>query len=107
MSFPQTFRVIFLSATLSLGGAGFFNSPALAQEGQASPESPGSIRQALEQRIGQRAKLKLVSGQDLEGKVAEVGSEVVIVAELTGMEFYQATVRLDQVAAVIVRSAGR
>jgi hypothetical protein len=83
---------------LALGSFGV--STALAQDAAANP---GSIRQALEQQLGKRAKLKLVSGQDLEGKVSEVSNDVVIVDELTGMEFFGATVRLDQVAAVIVR----
>jgi hypothetical protein len=78
-------------------------SSAIAQETQPAADHPGSIRQALEQQVGKRAKLKLVSGQDLEGKVVEVGNEVVVVDELTGMEFFGGTVRIDQVAAVIVR----
>lgn len=77
---------------------------AQAQTNAAGAQNPGSIRDALEQQLGKRAKLKLVSGQDLEGKITEVGNEVVIVSELTGMEFFGATVRLDQVAAVIVRA---
>ena len=107
MSFRRILCVTCIAAALFVGGAVVFTSTALAQEGAAPSGNPGSIRQALEQRMGQRAKIKLASGQDLEGKVAEVGDEVVVVAELTGMEFYQATVRLDQVAAVIVRSAGK
>jgi hypothetical protein len=34
----------------------------------------------------------------------EVSDEVVNIAELTGMEFFSATVAIDQVAAVIVRT---
>lgn len=95
-------RQIHIAFALSIGliFSGFCVSSALAQDAAANP---GSIRQALEQQIGKRAKLKLVSGQDLEGKISEVGNEVVIVDELTGMEFFGATVRVDQVAAVIVR----
>ncbi len=47
--------------------------------------------------------MKVVSGQDLDGKVVKVGSQVVVLSELSGMELFDATVRLDQVAAVIVR----
>jgi len=70
----------------------------------AQASHPASIRAALEQQAGKRAKLKLVSGQEVEGKVVEVSDKVVIVDELTGMEFYGATVQLSQVAAVIVRT---
>jgi hypothetical protein len=89
------------------GGAGVSISDVLAQDKQASAENPGSIRQALELQMGKRAKLKLVSGQDVEGKVVNVGEKVVNVSELTGMEYFGATVRLDQVAAVIARTSGQ
>jgi hypothetical protein len=67
----------------------------------------GAITAALTQSVGKRAKIKLVSGQDLEGQVAQVGSHAVALTGLTGMEFYNATIRLDQVAAVIVRAPGK
>jgi hypothetical protein len=65
--------------------------------------SPNAIKHALEQQIGKRVKVKLSSGQDLEGKVTKVGSYAVQLGELTGMEFFDATVRLDHVAAIIMR----
>ncbi len=75
----------------------------LADEPTVDVNSPDVVRQALEQLTGKRVKVKLVSGQDLEGKVAKVGTHAVVLSELSGMEFFDATVRLDQVAAVIVR----
>lgn len=65
--------------------------------------SPDVIKSALEQQVGKRVKVKLESGQDLDGKVVKVGSHAVQLAELTGMEFFDATVKLDEIAAVIVR----
>ena len=50
-----------------------------------------------------RVKVKLESGQDLEGKVAKIGSHAVQLAELTGVEFFDATVKLDEIAAMIVK----
>jgi hypothetical protein len=100
--------VVILGMALSLiGGAGLSTSSVQAQDSPASVEHAGSIRQALEQQLGKRAKLKLVSGQDVEGKVVNVGEKVVQVSELTGMEYFGATVRLDQVAAVIVRNSAK
>jgi hypothetical protein len=66
-----------------------------------------SIQQAIQQQAGKRVKLKLVSGQDIEGVVGKVGTQAVSLTELTGMEFFDATVRVDQVAAVIVRRAAK
>lgn len=106
MSVRQTLSAAVLTLVVSLAvGASLPLANVHADQSAASAGNPGSIRQALEQQLGKRAKLKLASGQDVEGKVAEVSDEVVIVSELTGMEFFGATVRLDQVAAVIVRTS--
>jgi len=75
----------------------------LAEEPSVDLNSPDAVRQTLEQQQGKRVKVKLVSGQDLDGKVAKVGTQALALTELSGMEFFDATVRLDQVAAVIVR----
>ena len=71
---------------------------------QAAVPPSTTIKAALEQQAGKRTRVQLMSGQDLEGKVQSVGSEVFVIAELTGMEFFSATVRIDQVAAIISRT---
>lgn len=76
---------------------------AQAEEPTVELNSPDVLRQILEQQVGKRVKIKLLSGQDLDGKVAKVGTQAVGLTELSGMELFDATVRLDQVAAVIVR----
>lgn len=86
-----------------LGGVGAAVSSVFADEPGVDLNSAEAIRHTLEQQTGKRVKLKLQSGQELEGKVSKVGSYVVVVSELSGMEFFDATVRVDQVAAVIVR----
>lgn len=86
-----------------LGGFVGAVSSVCADEPVVDLNSPEAIRHTLEQQTGKRVKLKLQSGQELEGKVSKVGSHVVVVSELSGMEFFDATVRVDQVAAVIVR----
>lgn len=68
--------------------------------------SPDAMRRTLEGQAGKRVKVKLLSGQDLDGVVGPIGSYAVTLTELTGMEFYDATIRLDQIAAVIVRVRG-
>lgn len=96
--------MVLVLAMLLSAAAGFVVSSASAQETGAAAANPTSIRVALEQQLGKRAKLVLVSGEEVEGKVAEVSDKVVNIQELTGMEFFGATVRLDQVAVVIVRT---
>ncbi len=76
--------------------------PVLQAAETAAPESIEAARQA---QAGKRVKLHLSLGEALEGKVQHVGGTVVVIAELTGMEFFGATIRIDQVAAVVARSA--
>ncbi len=86
-------------------GLGFAGMPAMvsADEPTVDLNSPDAIKSALEQQVGKRVKIKLESGQDVEGRVAKVGSHAVQLAELTGMEFFDATVKLEEIAAVIVK----
>ena len=63
--------------------------------------APATIAAALQAQTGKRVKLHLASGESLEGKVQSQNEQVVVIAELAGMEFFSATVRLDQVSAVV------
>ncbi len=78
--------------------------PLSAEELQPDVNAADTIKQTLDQQVGKRAKVKLRSGQELDGKVLKVGSNGVHLAELTGMEFYDAVIRLDAIDAVIVRA---
>jgi hypothetical protein len=80
---------------------------AVAAEAIPNVDTPGLVLETLKQQLSKRVKVKLISGQDLEGKVARVGTSGIVLTELTGMDYYEATVRLDQIAALIVRSAGK
>ena len=94
--------VLVLAMTVGLGCMGMVTT-AVADEPTVDLNSPDALKSALEQQVGKRVKLKLESGQDVEGKVAKVGSHAVQLAELTGMEFFDATVKLEDIAAVIVK----
>ena len=65
------------------------------------------IKLTLDDHVNKRVRLKLISGQDIEGQVTRVGTQAVYVTQLTGMDFFNATVRMDQIAAVIARAPGR
>ena len=75
----------------------------IAEESTVDLNSPDVMKSALEQHLGKRVKVKLESGQDIEGKVAKVGSQALYLTELTGMEFFEATVKLDAVTAVVAK----
>ena len=83
-------------------------APAVAvDEAMVDIDSPNVMKSLLEQHVGKRVKVKLGSGQDVEGKVAKVGAHAVQLTELVGMELFDATIRLNDVAAVIVRARGK
>ncbi|MBL8038688.1 MAG: hypothetical protein JSS38_19720 [Nitrospira sp.] len=69
-----------------------------ADESSVDVNGPDAMKPLLEQQVGKRVKIKFCSGQDVEGKVVKVGSHVVQLTELV-----DATVKLNDVAAVIVR----
>jgi hypothetical protein len=58
----------------------------------------------LKRNEGQKVELRLKSGEKISGKVAAVGEKAVHISELTGQEFYDAVISLDDVSVVIVRA---
>ena len=64
-SIPVSMLVCLLLAILTL--------PLSADELQPDVNAADAIRQALDQQVGKRAKVKLRSGQELDGKVRKVG----------------------------------
>lgn len=87
---------------VGLGLAGI-TPVAAVDESSVDVNSPDVMKSLLEQQVGKRVKIKLCSGQDVEGKVAKVGSHAVQLTELVGMELFDATVKLNDVAAVMMR----
>jgi hypothetical protein len=63
-----------------------------------------SVKDLLARHKGKHIIIRLNSGQDLEGELEEIGDHVLHMTELAGMEFYDAVVRLETVAALIVRT---
>jgi hypothetical protein len=88
---------------VGLGLAGTMPAVA-ADEPIVDVNSPDAMKASLEQQIGKRVKVRLESGQDLEGKVAKVGLQAVQLTELSGMELFDALVKMDEIIAVIVRA---
>jgi hypothetical protein len=77
------------------------DEPALGVEGNQP------IRDNLKQRVGSKVTLRLVSGEEIGGTVVQVGETAVHLSELSGRDFYDAVVRLDQVSAVLVQMRGK
>ncbi|KAA0254121.1 MAG: hypothetical protein EDX89_11475 [Acidobacteria bacterium] len=89
---------------------------ALAQE-KAAPaagekkmqiEKTDTLASVLERLEGKAVRLRLAgSGEELSGKLTVVGKDVVQLSELSGREFFDAVVRVDQIAAVVVQTRSR
>jgi hypothetical protein len=91
--------VVGLCMTLSF----FCSTRVVADEPVLGVEGNQPIRDNLKQRIGGRVLLRLVSGEEIGGTIVQVGEHAVHVSGLTGRDFYDAVIRLDQVGAVMVR----
>ncbi len=78
-----------------------------ADEAGIEVNEPAWVGKTLEHQMGKRVKLRLRSGQEIEGTVAKVGAHAVHVSQLAGMDFYDAAVRLDDVSAVVVKARSK
>ena len=87
----------------TIGAAGALLMVAVTAHAQEATFPPGGIGEALKARVGKPVVLHLISGQQLGGTLAEVRDLTVIVKSITGREFSDAMIRLDQVAVVEVR----
>jgi hypothetical protein len=70
-------------------------------------QSSDSIGNVLKRQVGQRVELRLKSGEKIGGKVESLGEKLVHLSAITGMEYYEAAIVLDDVSAVLVRAAAK
>ena len=64
----------------------------------------GDIPDVLRARVGKPVTLILRSGKEYGGTVGEVRGQAVVLKSLSGKEFYDALVRLDDVSAIEIRN---
>ena len=96
-----------IMATCVLAGLLLATPTLHADEIAFDVSEPSWVGKTLEHHMGKRVKLKLRSGQEIEGTVAKVGAHAVHVSQLAGMDFYDAAVRLDDISAVIVKARSK
>jgi hypothetical protein len=75
---------------------------AAQQETKLTVGKDDTIRSVLSAQVGKRVTLKLDS-EELTGVVRSVGDHAVHLGDLTGREFFDAVVDLDEVSAVLIR----
>src|SRR5687768_13111625 len=74
-------------------------------ESRIGYETNDSTATYLNRQVGQKVELRLKSGEKLAGKVESVGAKTLHLSGLTGQEFFDAVVVIDDISAVIVRAA--
>ncbi len=94
----KTLRLFALVTTLT--AAAFADSKVGFEPGDTAAS-------VLKRQVGQRVELRLKAGEKLAGKVEAVGDKTVHLSALTGQDFYDAVVVLDDISAVIIRTGGK
>ena len=87
--------MIFITGMLLLANAASAGSLQIAKD--------DNIPTILTAQKGKQVTVKLASGDELTGKVGEVTNKLVVLQALSGKEFFDAVINLDDVAAVIIR----
>jgi hypothetical protein len=75
---------------------------ALAQDVTISASD--TTQSVLAARKGQRVTVRLRSGQELTGTVRDATPKLVVIAAVSGREFFDAVVPLEAVEAVFIRT---
>ena len=83
-----------------------FASTAFA-DGKVGFAADDTAASVLKRQAGQRVELRLKSGEKIAGKVEAVGDKTVHLSALTGQDFFDAVVLLEDVSAVVIRTGGK
>jgi hypothetical protein len=68
-----------------------------AQEKTIAFHDSQNMAEALKPHMGQNVVLMLHSGKEIQGKLEKVGANLVLISKLTGKDFYDAVIRIDQI----------
>lgn len=83
----------------------FVCSVALAVAQSSLDIQPNDTMQSvLLRQVGQSVELRMRSGEKIGGKIEKVNDKVAHLAQLTGAEYFDAVVAIDDIAAVVVRA---
>ncbi|MRR11801.1 hypothetical protein EG835_04890 [bacterium] len=93
---------------LAMAPVGLGQEPGAGQEKKMVFEEQDSMATVLKRLEGKAVRLRLAgSGEEVLGKLQKVGKELAHLSDLSGREFFDAVVRIDQVSAVAVQVRGR
>ena len=63
-----------------------------------------TVKTVLQRLTGQRVELHLRSGEKLAGKIENLGPHTVHLSAISGQEFFDAVIVMDEVSAILVRT---
>ena len=66
-----------------------------------------TVQSILQRQMGQPIELRMKSGEKIGGKLERLNDKVVHLTQLTGAEYFDAAVAVDNIAAVIVRAKAK
>lgn len=67
-------------------------------------EPNDSMQTVLQRQVGQTVELRMTSGEKLGGKLEKVNEKLAYLSQITGTEYFSGMVRIDNIAAVVVRA---
>lgn len=90
---------LFLAALVAL----CLGSVSLFAQGKIDLQSSDTVQSILQKNVSQMIELRMKSGEKIGGKVEKLGDKLIHLSELSGADFFDAVVAIDDVSAVIVR----
>lgn len=80
-----------------------FTFNAAAEEQKYEIQNPDTMKIVLERQAGKEVIVRLNSGGEIQGVVTKVGDNVLQISRISTMSFYDAVVRIDNIAAVLMK----
>mgnify|MGYP000002469732 CR=1 FL=1 len=96
-------REIFFAVVFVIGLVIASQGIAIAQE-KASFNPSVSLKDNLASNVGKRVSLLISTGESLEVTIEKVGDHFVLISKLSGKDYFDALVRIDELKAVVFRA---
>jgi len=96
MNFKNLLPSFFLSIAMAA-------TTALAQT-KVELQPSDTMQTVLEKQIGQTVELRMNSGEKIGGKLEKLSDKLAHLSQLTGADYFDGVVVIDQIAAVVVRA---
>lgn len=81
----------------------FLSSPSIVMADALKVGQNDTIVSSLEKYKGKRVSVKLSSGVEMTGTVGVVNNSVVHLGALSGKEYFDAVINVDDIEAIVVR----